>query len=150
MRNSLLIWCYLVIALLLPDQMFGYWNDNADVGPDKDHYAITVITVAVCNIVDAMRGNVGQGISIIVVVGLGVGLFLGKVSMKVFLSCALGIGMLFGSTQIVLLLGEGEFSYYDKGTSCGGKVMRKYAASIQKVKDNHPYYQWIEKDESVD
>ncbi len=128
MRNSLLIWCCLVIALLLPDQMFGWWDVNlpfsatsSEAGHDK--IPITTIGVGICNMVNAMTSAVAEGVAVTVIAGLGVGAFLGKVSMKILLSCALGIAMLFGATQILILLGQGRVDGPDYALACGGSGM---------------------------
>jgi type IV secretory pathway VirB2 component (pilin) len=63
------------------------------------------IGTVLCNVVKVLTGKVGKGIATVAIVFLAIGLFLGKLSWGVALATAVGIAGIFGSAQIVDILG---------------------------------------------
>jgi type IV secretion system protein VirB2 len=59
------------------------------------------ISKVLCSIVDALTGTLGQAIATIGIVVLGIGLFTGKLSWTTAVATAIGIGIIFGASQLV-------------------------------------------------
>jgi type IV secretory pathway VirB2 component (pilin) len=59
------------------------------------------ISNVLCSVVAALTGTIGQAIATIGVVVLGVGLFTGKLSWTTALATGLGIGIIFGASNLV-------------------------------------------------
>ena len=68
-----------------------------------------------CNVVKLLQGGLGKAVATIAIIALGLGLFAGKLSWPVALTVALGIGIIFGATQIVTWISSGTTG----GTTCG-------------------------------
>lgn len=62
------------------------------------------IAQTLCIIVKALQGSIGKAIATIAIVVLGVGLFLGKLSWPLAVAIAIGIGLIFGSSEMVTWL----------------------------------------------
>ncbi len=75
-----------VAAVIMPDFAFA---TNTDIGE------------TLCNAVDMMTGNTGQGLATIAVVVVGIGALLGKVSWGMAILVATGIAVIFGAGTIV-------------------------------------------------
>jgi type IV secretory pathway VirB2 component (pilin) len=59
------------------------------------------IAATLCLISNALQGPIGKTVATIAVVVLGVGLFLGKLSWPLAVATAIGIGLIFGSSEMV-------------------------------------------------
>jgi type IV secretion system protein VirB2 len=69
----------------------------------------TAVDEVICNIVEALQGNVARGVAAFGIIFLGFSLFLGKISWGVALALGIGIGAIFGAKDIVnLIAGEGD------------------------------------------
>ncbi|MBQ4875159.1 MAG: TrbC/VirB2 family protein [Rickettsiaceae bacterium H1] len=69
------------------------------------------IAVVVCNVVTQLTGPIGQSVSTVAVIFIGIGLFLGKISWGLALGIAVGMGMLFGAENIVVWIsGSDQFT----------------------------------------
>lgn len=64
------------------------------------------IAETLCLISKALQGPIGKTIATIAIVVLGVGLFLGKVSWPLAVATAIGIGLIFGSSEMVSWLSD--------------------------------------------
>ncbi|MFV9875778.1 MAG: TrbC/VirB2 family protein [Rickettsiales endosymbiont of Dermacentor nuttalli] len=84
----------IMVMLLLPIEVMAQSNEDA-------------ISRVLCNIVKQLNGPIGKGISTIAIIVLGIGLFLGKLSWGLAVATAIGIGMIFGATQIVAWISKG-------------------------------------------
>lgn len=59
------------------------------------------IANVVCNVVKQLTGPIGQAISTVAVIFIGIGLFMGKISWGLALGIAIGMAMLFGAENVV-------------------------------------------------
>lgn len=60
-----------------------------------------VIASTLCIITKALKGPIGKAVATIAIVVLGIGLFLGKLSWPLAVATAIGIGLIFGSSEMV-------------------------------------------------
>jgi len=67
-----------------------------------------MVTTTLCNTVNTLTGGIGKAISIIIVISLALGLFLGKVSWGMAIGVAAAMGALFGSRDLVALIAGGN------------------------------------------
>ena len=91
------------MAMMLPELSL------ADTDPIGD---------TLCNIVTKLQGRIGKGIATIAVIFLGIGLFLGKLSWGLAIAIGIGIGGIFGASQIVNWMGSS--GYQATTSACGG------------------------------
>ena len=75
------------------------------------------IATVLCKVVQELQGTIGKAIATIGVVVLGVGLFMGKISWPVAAATAVGIGLIFGSANLVQFFGAGMGSTITSGCS---------------------------------
>jgi len=66
------------------------------------------ISTVLCNVVTQLQGPIGKGIATIAIIVLGIGLFMGKLSWPLALATAIGIGIIFGASNIVGWLSPGN------------------------------------------
>lgn len=71
------------------------------------------IGTVLCTIVGALQGTIGKAVATIAIVVLGIGLFLGKLSWPLAVATAIGIGMIFGASEMV--------TWISAGTTKGGQ-----------------------------
>jgi type IV secretion system protein VirB2 len=64
------------------------------------------ISNVLCAIVDKFNGPLGKGISSLAIIVIGVGLFLGKLNWAVAVATAIGIGLIFGASNMVSWIGS--------------------------------------------
>ena len=64
----------------------------------------TGIGTVMCKIVNLLTGTVGKAISVIAIVVLAIGIFMGKLSWSLALATAIGIGLIFKAPQMVMWL----------------------------------------------
>ena len=86
------IFCFCIAILLsslIPNTSFAA-SDSGDA-----------IASVLCTIVGALQGAIGKAVATIAIVVLGIGLFLGKLSWPLAVATAIGIGMIFGASEMV-------------------------------------------------
>src|SRR3989338_1739580 len=92
-----IMFCFCVVIILqimLPNMAFA---DSSDA-----------IANTLCIIVGALQGGIGKAIATIAIVVLGIGLFLGKLSWPLAVATAIGIGMIFGASELVTFISGGQ------------------------------------------
>ncbi len=82
-----------LLILLIPNTSFASPPANSGSGD--------AIGSVLCVIVGALQGTIGKAVATIAVVVLGIGLFLGKLSWPLAVATAIGIGMIFGASELV-------------------------------------------------
>ncbi|MBQ4874731.1 MAG: TrbC/VirB2 family protein [Rickettsiaceae bacterium H1] len=90
--------------LLIPDLLFAGKTPTTTPGSDN------AIRKVICNIVVQLTGPIGQGISTIAIIFIGIGLFMGKISWGLALGITIGIAMLFGAQTIVEWVSGGKIT----------------------------------------
>ncbi len=70
-----------------------------------------VISTGICNVVRYLTGPIGQSVSTVAVVFIGVGIFLGKVSWGLALGTTVGMTMVFGAENVVTLIGGNQQAF---------------------------------------
>ncbi|MBQ4874732.1 MAG: TrbC/VirB2 family protein [Rickettsiaceae bacterium H1] len=75
------------------------------------------IATVVCNVVTQLTGPIGQAVSTVAVIFIGIGLFMGKISWGLALGIAIGMALLFGAESIVGWIGGNTI------TCTGGQVI---------------------------
>lgn len=68
----------------------------------------TQITNILCAAIGQITGPVGRTISVLVVISLALGLFVGKVTWGLAIATAVGMGILFGANDVVSILSGGQ------------------------------------------
>jgi type IV secretion system protein VirB2 len=63
------------------------------------------ISQVLCKVVDLLTGTVGKAIATIAIVVIGISLFMGKISWPVAAATAVGIGLIFGASELVNWIG---------------------------------------------
>lgn len=66
------------------------------------------VTQSLCFVTNELNGDVGKTIAILIVMTVAISLFLGKISWGVAMTIAVGMGLLFGSSGIVILMAGGS------------------------------------------
>lgn len=81
---------------------------NAYADPANSTNASSQITNILCNAINQISGPIGRTISVLVVISVALGLFVGKITWGLAIAIAVGMGILFGATSVVgLLSGDG-------------------------------------------
>ncbi len=96
-----------LLSIIMPNTSFAAAT-NAGTGSGD------AIAATLCVIVNALQGAIGKAVATIAIVVLGIGLFLGKLSWPLAVATAIGIGMIFGASELV-----GWIAPSGKGSSCG-------------------------------
>jgi type IV secretion system protein VirB2 len=86
----------LVLTLLFPNISLATTTTPTSSGGSGD-----AIATVLCTIVNALQGGIGKAVATIAIVVLGIGLFLGKLSWPLAVATAIGIGMIFGASELV-------------------------------------------------
>lgn len=81
---------------------------SAPIANVKAQASNDMVTQTLCNTVNTLTGGIGKAISIIIVISLAFGLFLGKVSWGMAIGVAAAMGALFGSRDLVALIAGGN------------------------------------------
>ena len=68
---------------------------------------------ALCKVVEWLTGPIGKAIATIAIIIIGVGALMGKVSWGMAIIVAIGVGVVFGASELVTALGGGD-------EACGG------------------------------
>jgi type IV secretion system protein VirB2 len=84
-------------------------NLSTAYGAD-DSTNVNEISKVMCNAIDLLTGSIGKSITVVIIISLGIMLLLGKVTWGVAIALAIGIGVIFGSTEFVQLL-SGDASF---------------------------------------
>ncbi|MFK7760892.1 MAG: TrbC/VirB2 family protein [Candidatus Midichloriaceae bacterium] len=66
------------------------------------------IADVLCNVIKIAQGNVGKTISILVIISIAIGLFLGKITWGVAIAVSVGLGVLFGANSVVEFIASGK------------------------------------------
>lgn len=61
----------------------------------------TGIITIFCNVINQITGGIGKVISILILISMAVGLFLGKITWGVAIAVMVGMGLLFGAASVV-------------------------------------------------
>ena len=85
--------CFISLLLFMPENSF------AAAAQGTDPLACTLYKIQT-----TLTGALGKGIATIAIVALGIGLFLGKLSWGLAIATSIGVGMIFGATEIVTWL----------------------------------------------
>ena len=67
----------------------------------------TGITVIFCNVINEITGGVGKVISVLILISMSMGLFLGKITWGLAICVMVGMGLMFGAKGIVDLMSAG-------------------------------------------
>lgn len=95
MQTTMFCFCIaMFLTLLIPNTSFA----SAPAGSGASGDAIASV---LCTIVCALQGGIGKAVATIAIVVLGIGLFLGKLSWPLAVATAIGIGMIFGASELV-------------------------------------------------
>ena len=95
----LLIVCFLS-SMLYVDNVFAL----ADLA-DKSG-----ITTIFCNVINQITGGIGKVISVLILISMAIGLFLGKITWGLAIAVMVGMGLLFGAKGIVDIISKGTGS----------------------------------------
>ena len=95
----------LISFLIINFQIAHADTTNSDSSVDSASQGITNV---LCHVIEVIQGNTGKSISILVIISLAIGLFLGKVTWGVAIAVAVGMGVLFGANQLVGYLADGN------------------------------------------
>lgn len=72
--------------------------------PNQDPTGIVIIF---CNVIKQITGGVGKVISILILISMAIGLFLGKITWGLAIAVMVGMGLLFGASGIVDSIAKG-------------------------------------------
>ncbi len=61
----------------------------------------TGLVTIFCNVINQITGGVGKVISILIIISMAIGLFLGKITWGLAIAIMVGMGLLFGASSIV-------------------------------------------------
>jgi type IV secretion system protein VirB2 len=61
----------------------------------------TGIVTIFCNVINQITGGIGKVVSVLILISLAIGLFIGKLTWGVAISVMLGMGILFGAASVV-------------------------------------------------
>lgn len=81
--------------------------------------ATDAISALLCRVTNLLTGSVGQGVATVGIVVIGMGLFTGKISWTTAIATALGIGIIFGATNLVGILATGTVGACSTTTATG-------------------------------
>ena len=99
-KNMLLIFLLAFsFNLATPELALADGTSGGDAGSPNDGSAS--IVKVICNVIEIAQGNTGKTISILVVISMAIGLFLGKITWGVAIAVAVGMGILFGANTMV-------------------------------------------------
>lgn len=98
----------LSITVLAPEMAFAQGNNALE----------QTVSGGLCQVVDAIRGDVGKAISTMAILILGIGAFFGKVNWGLAVMFAAGIVAIFGAAEIAGTIAEGSGA--SKTAACSG------------------------------
>lgn len=91
-----------------------FFNTNISMAVDPDPAGKdstdpgSQIADVLCNVIKIAQGNVGKTISILVIISIAIGLFLGKITWGVAIAVSVGLGVLFGANSVVDFIASGS------------------------------------------
>ena len=100
---------FFIISFLIANINLAH-AEQGDNNSNSVDSASEGITNVLCHVIDVIQGNTGKSISILVIISLAIGLFLGKVTWGVAIAVAVGMGVLFGANTLVGYLADGNSS----------------------------------------
>ena len=62
------------------------------------------ITEVICKAIEQLTGPIGRAIAVLIIISLAIALFLGKVTWGLAIAVAVGLGILFGASNVVGIL----------------------------------------------
>ena len=62
------------------------------------------ITAVICKAIEQLTGPIGRAIAVLIIISLAIALFLGKVTWGLAIAVAVGLGILFGASNVVAIL----------------------------------------------
>ena len=68
------------------------------------------ITTIFCNVINQITGGIGKVISVLILISMAIGLFLGKITWGLAIAVMVGMGLLFGAKGIVDIISQGTGS----------------------------------------
>jgi len=104
-----------LLVIFLPDISFAQEASGAGTSSGADtpskvdsaNGTSTKVDETVCNIIEILQGNIARAVAAFGIIFLGFSLFLGKISWGTALALGIGIGAIFGASDIVKLIGDG-------------------------------------------
>ena len=82
-------------------------SSNVFAGDATSTGDATGIVTIFCNVINEITGGIGKVISVLILISMAIGLFLGKITWGLAISVMVGMGLLFGATGIVDLMSAG-------------------------------------------
>ncbi len=95
--------------------VFAFYTNNvfaADSNPDA-----TGIVKIFCNVINQITGGIGKVISILILISMAIGLFLGKITWGLAIAVMVGMGLLFGAKGLVDVIAKGSSAQADAQTN---------------------------------
>jgi len=93
-----LLMLFTLAALLFAD------SAHATITTSNVSSASDPLSAVLCNIVSLITGGTGKALATIALIFLAIGLFVGKISWGVAIAVGIGIGGMFGATNIVQMI----------------------------------------------
>lgn len=92
---------YTVLALLLAVIALVGMPDAVVAQAVAEGAEGTIVSDAVCRVVNQLTGPIGRGVAAVAVIFVGFSLFLGKISWGLAIAIGMGIAAIFGANEIV-------------------------------------------------
>ena len=105
-QKYFLFFIFNALLFLVPDLLLATRSTTSN-----NNAIVTVI----CNVVKQLTGPIGQAVSTVAVIFIGIGLFMGKISWGLALGIAIGMAMLFGAENIVTWISGSKTAFVCKG-----------------------------------
>jgi type IV secretion system protein VirB2 len=101
MRNSFTNYIrpFLGFMTFITALFFSFSVAAADTSTDP-----TGIVTVFCNVINQITGGIGKVISVLILISMAIGLFLGKITWGLAISVMVGMGILFGAAGLVDLM----------------------------------------------
>ena len=103
-QKSSKIFALLLVSLLFATVSFdasAQQNNNTTTQKKVEESKITEV---ICNAIEQLTGPIGRAIAVLIIISLAIALFLGKVTWGLAIAVAVGLGILFGASNVVGLL----------------------------------------------
>ena len=120
MRNTIFIHLEFILTMLMitlfnviPETLLAFTTNNTYIPNSTSGNHSNYIAWVICNIIKELTGPIGQAVSTVAVIFIGVGLFMGKISWGLALGIAVGMGMLFGAENVVGWISGQDFACID-------------------------------------
>lgn len=96
----------LLPSLLVLMVVFCFFNDVFADNQQQSADPTGIVTIF-CNVIKEITGGVGKVISILILISMAIGLFLGKITWGLAIAVMVGMGLLFGASGIVDTIASG-------------------------------------------